>query len=62
MKRVFTSFKDVWDYIKTLGPDEYEEYREGIKEYFKSNSFLFTYDDIQMNKQFEQCPVISASE
>ena len=56
VKKVFISFKDVCDYIKTLGEDENLKYREGVKKY------LFTYDDIQMNKQFEQCHVISASE
>ena len=59
VKKVFDKFDDVKAYIRDFGADKY---REGIREYFKSDSFLFTYDDIKMDKQFEQCPVISASE
>ena len=59
VKKVFTSFKDVCDYIQSFPLDTY---REGIKNFIKSDSFLFTYEDIQMDKQFEQCPVISAFE
>ena len=59
VKKVFNKFDDVKAYIRDFGEDKY---REGIREYLKSDSFLFTYDDIKMDKQFEQCPVISASE
>ena len=59
VKKVSNSFEDIVNYIKNFGADIY---RNGIKDYINSNSFLFTYEDIQMDKQFEQCPVISAFE
>ena len=59
VKKVSNSLKDIYNYIKSFGADKY---RDGIKDYIKSDFFLFTYDDIQMDKQFEQCPVISAFE
>ena len=59
VKKVFNKFKDVCNYIKDFGADKY---REGIKDYINSDSFLFTDEDIQMEKQFGQCPVISAFE
>ena len=59
VKRVFTSIGEVYNYIKSFGPNKYEN---GINEYNKSDSFIFSYDDIKMNKQLEQCPVISAYE
>ena len=59
VKRVFTSIKEVYKYIKSFGPNNF---KKGIKEYNESDSFIFSYDDIKMNKQLEQCPVISAYE
>ena len=59
VKKVFTSIRDVYNYIKTFGA---KTYQKGIKEYKESDSFIFSYDDIKMNKQLEQCPVISAYE
>ena len=59
IKKVSNDFDDICNYSKSFGP---EEYRDGINNYIKSETFLFTYEDIQMNKQFEQCPVISALE
>ena len=59
VKRVFTSIKEVYKYIKSFGPNNF---KKGIKEYNESDSFIFSYEDIKMNKQLEQCPVISAYE
>ena len=58
VKKVFTDFGNVYQYIKTLG----QQYNYGTKEFRKSKDFIFSPEDIQMNKQLEQCPVISAYE
>jgi 2-hydroxy-3-keto-5-methylthiopentenyl-1-phosphate phosphatase len=57
VKKVFTSISNVYDYIKTFGK---EQYKQGIQNYINSDSFIFSKEDIKMNKQLEQCPVISA--
>ena len=59
VKKVFTEIKDVYKYISSFGPDKY---KEGIKKYRNSDQFIFSYDDIKMDKQLEQCPVITAYE
>ena len=59
VNRVFTDINDVYNYIKTFGPNKY---KEGIENYRNSDQFIFSYDDIKMDKQLEQCPVISAYE
>ena len=59
VKKVFTSISNVYDYIKTFGK---EQYKQGIQNYINSDSFIFSKEDIKMNKQLEQCPVISAYE
>ena len=59
VKKVFTSITEVYKYIKSFGPNTY---KNGISKYNESDSFIFSYDDIKMNKQLEQCPVISAYE
>ena len=56
VKKVLTSINDVYKYIKTLGSDK--KYLSKIK----SDQFVFSYDEIKMDKQLEQCPVISAYE
>ena len=58
VKKVFTDFRNVHQYIKTIG----QQYNHGTKEFRKSNDFIFSPEEIQMNKQLEQCPVISAYE
>ena len=58
VKKVFTTIKDVYNYIKTFG----ENYKDGIEKYKNSNHFIFPSEIIKMNKQLEQCPVISAYE
>ena len=59
VKKVFTSIYDVYNYIKSFGPNKF---KDGINKYNQSDSFIFSYEDIKMNKQLEQCPVISALE
>ena len=59
VKKVFTNIKDAYDYIKGFGPNKY---KQGIEDYNNSDKLVFSYDDIKMNRQFEQCPVISAYE
>ena len=56
VKRVFTSIDDVYKYIKTLGSDKSDLDRAA------SDQFVFSSDQIKMDKQLEQCPVISAYE
>jgi hypothetical protein len=56
VKKVLTSIKDVYKYIKTFGSNKSELSKQ------KSDHFVFSYDQIKMNKQLEQCPVISAYE
>ena len=57
VKKVLSSINDVYNYIKTLGKDE-----SGTQSYLYSDSLIFSSEDIKMNKQLEQCPVISAYE
>ena len=59
VKKVFTNINGVYNYIKSFGKDKY---KEGIKNYNESDHFIFSLEDIEMNKQLEQCPVISAYE
>ena len=59
VKKVSTKIDDIYNYIKSFGPDEY---KRGIDTFRQSDKFIFSYDEIKMDKQFEQCPVISALE
>ena len=56
VKKVLTSIKDVYKYIKTFGSDKSKLNKK------KSDHFVFSYEEIKMNKQLEQCPVITAYE
>ena len=56
VNKVLTSIDDLYKYIKTHGSDKSKLSKT------KSDQFVFSYDEIQMNKQLEQCPVISAYE
>ena len=53
VKQVFTCIFLLYDYIKTIGKDKY---KEGIE------NFKFSSDDIKMDKQIRQCPVITSKE
>ena len=61
VKKVFTKIAQVYEYIKSF-EEKGNIYRKGIDDFKKSNTFIFPLEDIKMNKQLEQCPVISAYE
>ena len=56
VKKVTTSIDDLYKYIKAHGSDKSELSKAA------SDHFVFSYEQIKMDKQFEQCPVISAYE
>ena len=58
VKKVLNRIKKIYEYIKTFG----ENYKDGINKYKKSNHFIFPSEFIEMDRQLEQCPVISAYE
>ena len=58
VKKVLTSKEKLYEYLKTFGHNK----NESINNYINSDSFIFSSEDIQMNRQLEQCPVISAYE
>ena len=58
VKKIFTNIRDVYKYIQSFEA----KYDQGTIEFKKSDHFIFSQEDIQMNKQLEQCPVISAYE
>ena len=58
VKNIFVDIRQVYKYIKSLGP----KYKQGAEEFKKSGHCIFTPEDIEMNKQLDQCPVISAYE
>ena len=58
VKKVLTSIDSVYDYIKTFG----EKYKQEIDLYHTNEKYEFSQEEISMNKQFLQCPVITAEE
>ena len=54
VKKVLTSFGEVYQYLRY--------YKFKNDEFNVLDSFIFSYEDIKMNKQLEQIPVISALE
>ena len=58
VKKIFINIKNIYDYIQSFG----SKYYQGTKEFKTSDHFIFSPEDIQMNRQLEQCPVISAYE
>ncbi len=58
VKNIFIDIRSIYNYIKAFGL----KYDAGTKDFKKSGHFIFSPEDIQMNKQLEQCPVISAYE
>ena len=56
VKKVLTSIDDLYKYIQTFGSDK-SKLSKAI-----SDQFVFSKDQIQMNRQLEQSPVISAYE
>ena len=59
VKKVFTDIKQVYRYIKTFGEDKY---KEGAKKYLNEDKYIFSSDEINMDKQLEQCPLITSYE
>ena len=59
VKKVLTSIKEVYKYLKSF---KFKEFENGIEKYKELDSFIFSYDDFKMNKQLEQIPAISALE
>ena len=55
IKKVLTSIKAVYDYIKTFG-------EENSKKEVEKYKYIFSAEEIQINKQLKQCPVITAIE
>jgi hypothetical protein len=56
VNRVFNKIGDIYKYIKDFG----ENYKTATKKYKKH--FTFSSEDIEMDRQLDQCPVISAYE
>ena len=53
VKKVFTNINDVYDYLKS---------NEDNKNDIIEKNYKFKHESIQMDKQFLQCPVVSATE
>ena len=58
VKKVFTSIKSVYNYIKTFGSNEY---KDGVQKY-NEDQYTFSSEEIQRNRQIKECPVISVYE
>ena len=58
VKKIFVDISPIYNYIKSFG----SRYDKGTEKFKESSHFIFSPKDIQMNKQLEQCPVISAYE
>ena len=59
VNKVSTDINDIYTYIESFGPNKYQK---GIENFRNSGQFMFSYEQIQMDNQLEQCPVISAYE
>ena len=61
VKKVLTSINSVYNYIKTLQANQ--EFKDNIEYNNYINKYnLFSPEEIKMDKQLQQCPVITASE
>jgi len=61
VKKVFTSINPLYEYIKTLGANN--DFQQNIALTNYQNKYnLFSSDEIKMDRQIQQCPVISSSE
>ena len=56
VKKVLTSINEVYQYLKTF------EKQELNGEIDNNPSYVFSYEDIKMNRQLQQCPVITSQE
>ena len=59
VKQILTSIKSVYKYIKTFGGDNL---KEGVEKYINEDKYFFSSEEIETNKQLNQCPVITAIE
>ena len=59
VKQIFTNIKSVYNYIKTF---EREQYKDGIEKYLDEEKYIFSSDEIRMDKQLQLCPLISSYE
>ena len=59
VKKVFTNIKQIYQYIKTFGEDKY---KDGIEKYLHEDKYIFSSDEIEMDKQLQQCPLINSYE
>ena len=59
VKKVLNDRKDLYEYIKTFGADKY---KDGVEKYLHENKYIFASNQISMDKQLQQCPLISAYE
>ena len=59
VNKVFTSIKKVYEYLKTF---EEGKYKNKIEKLLNENKYIFSSDEIRMDKQLQQCPVITSYE
>ena len=59
VKKVLTNIEGVYEYIKTFGKDKY---KDGVEKYLHEDKYIFSLDEIKMDKQIQQCPVITSYE
>jgi len=60
VKKVLTNIKQVYEYIKTFQKDQSKNGMEN--KLLHEDKYVFSSDEIKMDKQFQQCPLISAFE
>ena len=61
VKKVLTDINSVYEYIKTFY-NKSKKYKKEFNNYNDKNKFLFSSNEIKMDKQIQQCPLITASE
>ena len=59
VKKVLTKINQVYEYIKTF---EKDKYKNGIENYLHEDKYIFSSDEIKMDNQLQQCPLISSYE
>ena len=59
VKKILTSIKQIYEYIGTF---EADKYKGGIEKYLHEDKYIFSSEEIKMNKQLQQCPLISSIE
>ena len=59
VKKVLIDIKQVYEYIKTFGVDKY---KNAIENYWNEEKYIFSSNEKRMDKQLQQCPLISSIE